>query len=77
MGDNIARARRSRPKWKLFSHLSIEIIICMIHNLQVRRGYKILAPKLRSLASFLTWLRHYETHVHRRSYVSFPLSVYC
>ena len=77
MGDNIERTRRSRPKLKLFQPSPIDTLICSIHNLQVRRGYKILAPKLRFLALFFTWLRRYETHVHRRSYVSLPISVYC
>jgi hypothetical protein len=46
MGDNIERTRRSRPKLKLFQPSSIDTLICLIHNLQVRRGYKNRGPEI-------------------------------
>ena len=46
MGDNIERTRRSRPKLKLFQPSPIDTLICLIHNLQVRRGYKNSGPEI-------------------------------
>ena len=46
MGNNIERTRRSRLKLKLFQPSPIDTLICLIHNLPVRRGYKNRGPEI-------------------------------